>query len=142
MPERAGRWEHFAHEADMGVRGFGASRAEAFAQAALALTHVITDSSRVAAQEAVAIACEAEDDDLLLVEWLNALVYEMAVRRMLFTRFDVRIDDHRLAATAFGERVDVARHQPAVEVKGATFTALEVTQAADGLWRAQCVVDV
>ncbi len=29
-----GRWEHFPHEADMGIRGFGATKAEAFEQAA------------------------------------------------------------------------------------------------------------
>lgn len=142
MPEAKSHWEHFAHEADMGVRGFGATKAEAFAQAALALTNVITDSRRIAAKEAVEIACEADDDEFLLVEWLNALVYEIAVRKMLFARFEVRIDGHRLQATAFGERIDVARHQPAVEVKGATLTALEVAQTPAGTWRAQCIVDV
>lgn len=142
VPEAANHWEHFAHEADMGVRGVGATKAEAFAQAALALINVITDSARVTAAQPVEIACEADDDEFLLIEWLNALVYEMAVRRMLFGRFDVRIDGHRLRATAFGEPVDVARHQPAVEVKGATLTALQVAQASDGTWRAQCIVDV
>ncbi len=126
----------------MGVRGVGATKAEAFAQAALALTNVITDSGRIAGREAVEIACEADDDEFLLVEWLNALVYEMAVRKMLFARFEVHIDGHRLEATAFGERIDVARHQPAVEVKGATLTALEVAQTSDGMWHAQCIVDV
>ncbi len=142
MTEGANRWEHFAHEADMGVRGLGATKAEAFAQAALALTNVITDSGRIVAAEAVDIVCEANEDEFLLVEWLNTLVYEMAVRKMLFARFDVRIDGHRLQATAFGERIDVSRHQPAVEVKGATLTALEVAQTSDGTWRAQCIVDV
>jgi SHS2 domain-containing protein len=46
-----------------------------------------------------------------------------------------------LTATARGEPVDVARHEPAVEIKGATYTALAVEQT-DGQWRAQCVVDV
>jgi SHS2 domain-containing protein len=31
---------------------------------------------------------------------------------------------------------------PAVEVKGATLTELKVSRNADGLWTAQCVVDV
>lgn len=142
MSESTPGWEHFAHEADMGVRGIAATKAEAFAQAALALANVITDTGRIRGTEAVEIACEADNDDFLLVEWLNALVYEMAVRRMLFARFEVRIDGHRLQAKAFGERIDVARHRPAVEVKGATLTALEVTQTPDGMWRAQCIVDV
>jgi len=36
----------------------------------------------------------------------------------------------------------VARHQPTVEVKGATYTELKVAQDALGQWVAQCVVDV
>ena len=137
-----GRWEHFPHQADIGVRGIGASKAEAFEQAALALTAVVTDPQALSAGEQVEITCEAPDDELLLVDWLNALVYQMATRRLLFGRFEVQIDGHRLHARAWGEPIDVARHQPAVEVKGATLTCLRVGQEAGGAWVAQCVVDV
>jgi tRNA nucleotidyltransferase (CCA-adding enzyme) len=136
------RWEHFPHQADVGVRGIGGSKAEAFEQAALGLTAVVTDPGGVAPREQVRVTCEAPDDELLLVDWLNALVYEMATRGLLFSRFDVRLTAGRLEASAWGERIDRARHQPAVEVKGATYTALQVRQADDGCWIAQCVVDV
>ena len=136
------RWEHYAHEADMGVRGVGATKADAFAQAAYALTAVVTDPTTVAAAQPIAIACAAPDDELLFVDWLNALIYEMATRKLLFSRFEVAIEDAQLHATAWGETVDSARHQPAVEIKGATFTTLRVARAASGEWIAQCVVDV
>jgi tRNA nucleotidyltransferase (CCA-adding enzyme) len=135
------RWEHFSHEADVGVRGIGATKAEAFEQAALAMTAAVTDPASVMARNAIEIVCDAPDDELLLAEWLNRLVYEMATRRMLFSRFAVRIEGARLSATAWGETVDVARHHPAVEIKGATYTALRVMQEAQG-WTAQTVVDV
>lgn len=134
-------WEHFEHGADIGVRGVGASKAEAFEQAALALTAVITDPQRVAAIETVHITCKAPDDELLLAGWLNALIYEMAVRRMLFGRFHVELKGTHLDAQATGEPTSVRRHQPAVEVKGATYTALRVAPL-DGGWLAQTVVDV
>ena len=134
-------WEHFGHGADIGVRGVGATKAAAFEQAALALTAVITDPENVAAVEAVHIRCEAPDDELLLAGWLNALIYEMAVRRMLFGRFQVELDGTHLDAQATGEPASVQRHQPAVEVKGATYTALRVAPV-DGGWLAQTVVDV
>lgn len=136
-----GRWEHFAHGADIGVRGFGATKAEAFEQAALALMNVIVDTSSVAVRERVGIECAAPDDELLLADWLNALIYEMAERSVLFARFDVRIDGTRLTAWAYGEAVDRERHHPAVEVKGATYTELSVRRQGDG-WLAQTVVDV
>jgi SHS2 domain-containing protein len=135
------RWEHFPHGADMGVRGFGATKAEAFAQAALAMTAVVVDPAEVEGREQVAIQCEAPDDELLLAEWLNALIFEMSTRRMLFGRFSVRFDGPRLTGQAWGEPVDVARHHPAVEIKGATYTELRVAREGDG-WVAQTVVDV
>jgi len=135
-------WEHYEHGADIGVRGIGATMAEAFEQAAMALTAVITDPAAVAAREAVDIACEAPDPELLFAEWLNALVFEMAVRRMLFGRYRVEIDGTRLKAQAFGEPTSVERHRPAVEVKGATYTSLRVAPTGDGGWLAQTVVDV
>ena len=139
---REARWEHFPHEADMGVRGFGNTRAEAFEQAALALTAVITDLKNVQAKEIVNISCAAPDDELLFVDWLNALVYEMSTRNMLFSRFEVHLEAQKLHGKAVGETVDVTRHQPAVEVKGATYTALSVSKDEEGTWCAQCVVDV
>lgn len=134
-------WEHFSHDADIGVVGVGPTKAEAFRQAALALTAVVTDPSRVRSDQAVPVFCQARSDDMLLVEWLNALVYEMAVRAMLFGDFAVDIDGGELRGTAYGEPVDLDRHEPAVEIKGATLTALQVAKSPDG-WRAQCVVDV
>jgi tRNA nucleotidyltransferase (CCA-adding enzyme) len=136
------RWEHFPHEADMGIRGIGNTRDEAFEQAALAMTAVITDPARVSAVEKVEITREAPDDELLLVDWLNALVYEMATRKLLFSRFEVHVKDHVLNAHAFGEPMDTKKHHMAVEIKGATYTALRVAQESNGEWIAQCVVDV
>ena len=142
MQQQSAHWQHFEHAADIGVRGIGPDLASAFAQAALAMTAVITDPALVRPRERVEIACRDADPELLLLDWLNALVYEMAVRRMLFGRFEVRISGDQLQAEAWGEALDVGRHQPAVEVKGATFTALAVRQRPDGHWQAQCVVDV
>lgn len=135
-------WQTFAHEADVGVRGSGSSLAEAFAGAATAMTSVICDPDRIGDREAVTIECAAPDVELLLVDWLNALIYEMATRRMLFSRFEVGIENQRLTATAWGEPIEISRHQPAAEVKGASYCELAVGRQADGQWLAQCVVDV
>lgn len=141
VPAPKASWSHFPHEADIGVEGRGATAEEAFEQAALALSHAITDAG-IAPSEAVEVRCTAPDLELLLVEWLNAVIYEMALRRMLFGRFAVRIEGKTLAGTLWGEAVDVARHGPGSEPKGATYTALRVAREPDGTWTARCVVDV
>ena len=139
--ERKGEWEHFPHDADVGLRGWGATPAEAFEQAAYALTAVVTHA-RVEPKVSVCLTREAPDLELLFVEWLNAIIYEMAVRNMLFGRFSVQIENGRLEGMLWGERVDVQRHAPACEPKGATYTALKVVRNADGRWSAACIVDV
>ena len=135
------QWEHFPHDADVGVRGVGSTRAEAFEQAALAMNAAVTDPSLIEARQRVEIECEAADDELLLADWLNRIVYEMAARRMLFSRFSAHIDGTHLHGAAWGEPVDQARHRPAVEIKGATYTGLRVARRQGG-WVAQTVVDV
>jgi SHS2 domain-containing protein len=135
-------WAHFQHMADIGLHGWGGTLAESFEQAALALTAVVTDPATVRPEQEVAVTCTAPDADLLLADWLNAWIYEMGTRKMLFSRFTARIEAGRVEGAGWGEAVDLARHQPTVEVKGATYTALHVGQEADGLWHARCVVDV
>ncbi len=125
----------------MGVRGVGATRAQAFEQAALALTAVVADLQTIDPRQPIEVECQAPDDELLLADWLNSLIFEMSTRKMLFSRFSVRLDGRRLHARAWGERVDPARHHPAVEIKGATYTALRVAEE-NGEWVAQTVVDV
>ncbi len=134
--------ELFAHGADIGVRGIGPTRERAFEQAAMALTMAVTDPALIATKDAIDVTCEAPDDDLLLLDWLNALIYEMSVRHLVFSRFAVSIAGRRLQGRAWGEPVDKARHRPATEPKGATFTELRAEMGANGVWVAQCVVDV
>lgn len=142
MTAGVARWEHFEHGADVGVRGYGATPAEAFEQAALALTAVVTEPDDVAAATEVELACEADDVELLLVDWLNAIVYEMSVNKLLFHDYRVELLDHKLRGIAWGETVDTLRHQPVVEIKGATYTELVVRQLKNDAWVAQTVIDV
>ena len=155
-------WEHFSHDADVGIRGIGDTMEHAFAEAAKALTATICDIDSVKpeiqkqikcaapdnellfveARVCVDVQCEAVDLEYLFVKWINALVYEMAVSCMLFSRFEVQVNDHDLRANIWGEKVDKSRHEPAVEVKGATYTELKVTQTENSEWLAQCIIDV
>lgn len=134
--------ELFPHDADIGVRGIGPTPASAFEQAAVALAMAVTDLRSIALRDMVEVTCEAADLRFLLLDWLNAVIYEMSARQMVFGRFAVTLEGSRLRGRAWGDPVDPARHQPVVEPKGATLTALKVEQRGDGAWVAQTVVDV
>ena len=136
-----GRWEHFPHDADVGIRGRGSTLADAFEQAALALTGIVTDAE-IDPRTSVEVTCEAPDVEVLLVEWLNSIIYEMAVRSMIFGQFKVTLSNTRLQGSMWGETIDQAKHLPACEPKGATYTALRVAQEPDGTWSAACIIDV
>jgi SHS2 domain-containing protein len=134
-------WEHFSHPADVGVRGVADTLEGAFSEIAVALTAVICDPQTVRPLEAVEIQCQSLDIELLLADWLNSLIYEMDVRKMLFGRFDVSITGLQLTAKAWGEKADPQRHKTAVEVKAATYMELKAYKDK-GQWTVQCVVDV
>ena len=139
-------WHHYEHKADIGIEGVGASKEDAFIQAAIALTAVITEPENVKAELSIEVHCEAPDDEILFVDWLNALVYEMASQKMLFSRFELKITPQSegvaLWAKIWGEKIVQARHNPVVEIKGATFTTLRVYQDDEQNWHARTVVDV
>lgn len=136
-----GYWEHFPHGADVGIRGVGPTKEAAFVNAALAVTAVVVDPRTVASKQSIEIRCSGEDGEDLLYAWLNAVIYEMAIRRMVFGEIRVTIDGNELSATLRGEPVSPERHAPAVEVKGATYTGLGFRRSG-GRWVAECVVDV
>jgi len=135
-------WEHFHHQADIGIRGVGRSPAKAFEQAALALTAVMCQPDKVETKQEIKIECEAPDLELLFIDWLSAIIYEVATRGMLFGRFEVEIAANKLSGRAWGEQIDAEKHRTIVEVKGATYAELKVSCNKDGQWVAQCVVDV
>ena len=135
------QYETFEHGADIGIRGCGNSMEEAFENTAIALYSVMVNISRISPTENRVVSVSAPDHELLLVEWLNALLSISDVERMVFGKFEVKIKDTMLIGTAWGEGLDQARHEPKVEVKGATYHMLSVKQQ-DLRYVAQCVVDV
>ena len=139
--ESCNRFETFGHEADVGIRGFGNTIGEAFENAALALYSVMVNINAVKQREKKTLFASAPDIEFLLVEWLNSLLSLSDIERIVFSKFEVTIEGLSLRGTAWGESLDRVRHEPKVEVKGATYHMLSVKRKA-GTYVAQCVVDV
>lgn len=141
MMHKPNKWEHFSHGADIGIRGIGETITKAFEMGALALTAVITDLNSLHANSQRKICCEAPDNEILFMDWINAIIYEIETQDMLFCEYQVEINGNKLNAMLKGEKMNRLKHQPVVDVKGATFTELKVYQQKN-TWIAQCVVDV
>lgn len=133
-------WEYFEHPEGVGLRGYGASKAEAFAQAAVALVALRTDPRFVEASEEIQFDCEAPDDAALLRCWIEALNAQMKARRMLFCDFRLQFEGEHLHAHVWGERVDPTRHGNRYPLEHLRADGLSVGCDDEGDWVAQAVV--
>lgn len=137
----AGSFEILEHTADIGVAARGASLKEAFAQAALGLFSLITDLDGVRESQEKEIEVQAQDEEGLLVAWLNELIYIFDVENLVFRRFQVlELDPTRLRARAYGEKVDPSRHVIQIGVKAATYHMLRIEKGQD--CRVQVLFDI
>jgi tRNA nucleotidyltransferase (CCA-adding enzyme) len=130
-----------SEDPELNIQAEGPTLGAAFGQAALAMIAALTDPAAIRLEETIEIECAAPSAELLLADWLNAVVSEMAARGMVFGAFNVDTDGFQLHATASGEHVSQERHGPAIEIKGATLRDLAVSEDPLGEWRARCIVD-
>ncbi len=142
MEELKPGWQTFDHVADIGIRGIGRSLEEAFENGARALFSImLEDISAISCKQKQRLECSSYDLTGLFVAWINALIGLSDLKGMVFSRFDVEIEGTRLKAIVQGEKWSEKIHGRGIEVKGATFTEAKVEEK-EGLWIAQCVVDV
>ena len=139
-------WKLFSHQSDIGIRAKAAILSRAFEDAALGLTAIITDPKDVETLQPVDIECGGENEEALFFNWMSRVIYEMDVRKMLFGRYEVKIENVKrenlkLSAIAWGEKINFDRHSPAVEPKAVTLNQLSVKEE-NKEWTVQCVIDV
>ena len=115
------------HTADVGIIAYGADMSETFANAARALFSLITELDDVEEVLYRDIELTAPDEESLLVEWLNELIYLFDAENVIFKRFDIiELNNTRLKARSYGEKVDSSRHKLKTGVKAATYHMLKV----------------
>jgi SHS2 domain-containing protein len=135
-------FEVINHTADVGVVAYGANLSQAFANAARALFSLITEPESVKGTLSWDIELEAPDEESLLVEWLNELIYLFDTEHILFRRFEItELKEGRLRARGYGEKVS-SRHQLKTGIKAATYHMLSVSQDEDNVYRVKVIFDI
>ncbi|MDI6888308.1 MAG: archease [Methanocellales archaeon] len=129
--------------ADVCFRAYGATLDELFANAALAMLEVMVETKNVEPKITKEIEVKGEDLKSLMFDWLNELLFYVDSEGLVFSRFDVEVDEKRMALSAkvSGERVDLQKHRIKTQVKACTYHKMEV-EKRDGKWMAQVIVDV
>ena len=137
----AKRFEIIEHTADIGIAAYGSALERAFANAAYALFSLMVDPKSVHTTLCREVEVTAEDQEDLLVAWLNELLYLHEVESVLFRRFEVReLTESRLRSRCYGELIDPARHKMKMGIKAATYHMLTI-QRENG-FRVQVLLDV
>jgi len=134
-------FEIINHTADVGIIAYGADMKQAFANAAKGLFSLITELDDV--EEVLHRDAEltATDEESLLVEWLNELIYQFDTEGIVFKRFDIiELENTRLKARSYGEKIDKSKHKLKMGVKAATYHMLKVERGDGG--KVQVLFDI
>lgn len=122
------KYEFIEHTADIGIKAYGKTLDESFANAALAMFEVMTDISKVKPVGEYEVRVKADNLENLLVDWLGELLFIHETQDVLLSEFDVKIDDLSLDARVRGETLDRERHELKDDVKAITYHMLEVNE--------------
>jgi SHS2 domain-containing protein len=139
---RAPAWEHFDVEADVGVRAWGTTRAEAVAQATLGVFALIVAPAEVEAREHREVRAQADGPEALLVAWIDECLYVHDIEAFVVRDVELTVCTDTLAhGLLHGEPLDPARHRVGTVVKGATYHNVAVA-VRDGAHEVRVIVDV
>jgi len=135
-------FEVIDHTADIGIIVYGADLKQVFTNAALGLFNLMADLDGLKEDIKREVEVKAAEVEVLLVEWLNELIYISDVEHVLFKRFDINeLDNTRVRAICFGEKMKPGQHRLKREIKAATYHMLQLKK--DGSrYKVQIIFDV
>ncbi|MFP3897378.1 MAG: archease [Anaerolineales bacterium] len=123
------RFEEIDHTADIALYIWGKDLAELFANAAYGMASQLTDVEKVSPTHEEEIALEAEDTEILFVEWLSELLYLGERGNRVYVEFDMqKVTERELRAIARGGTVATYH----TNIKAVTFNELEIIQTEKG----------
>lgn len=130
------------HTADICVRVFGNSLEEIFVGSSKAMMEIITDVEKVNPSKEILIKAQGENYEELLVKWLQEILYVHEVKKMVFKDFEIKIENGTKAVgKAYGEKIDVDRHEFYSNIKAVTYHNLKIISSKDK-YRVDIVFDI
>lgn len=134
------------HPADMGFRAWAPTVEELFETAAVAVSSILVDLDVIEESTTVDIEVEAEDEDLLLYNWLSEILFLFDAEGVLLKRFDISgfltsSGKIKLTAKASGQQYSSERHQIKTYVKAITLHQLKILRKPEKI-EAQVYIDI
>ena len=130
------------HTADIGIIAYGANIKEVFTNAAVGLSSLMAELDDIKEDVQNNLELSAEDEEILLVEWLNELIYILDVEHIIFKRFEIdEISGNQIKARCFGEKIKPGQHKLKREIKAATYHMLRISKGSSG-YEVQVIFDI
>lgn len=120
------RFEELNHTGDVGIRAFGTTLDELFANTAAGMFSLIADLATVKPVGEYEVRLTAKDVKALLFDFLAELLFLHDTRKVLLSEFDVKVHGLAVDARVRGERLDRERHPLHLNVKAVTYHEMVV----------------
>ena len=138
------KFEYFDVTADIGFYAYGNNLNEAFENAGLAIFNIISSTDKIDSKKLISFEITSEDEVSLLYDYLEELLFYHEVEFMLFSRFDIDIENiggnYHLKASIGGEEIDWDKHERNCEIKAITYHQMEVIR--DEIITLKAIVDL
>jgi len=137
-------YEYIPHTADVGITVRAATLAGIYERCALILFEMLFDFSGLS-NEPVSVErlhINADDKEMLLVEFLNELLYLFFTKHFVASEAEVYYEGNALSAVLHGMLVPAGQFTVKEEIKAATYHELQVKQLSGGQFEAQVIFDV
>ncbi|MBM3251739.1 MAG: archease [Candidatus Omnitrophica bacterium] len=136
-------YEIIEHTADIGIRVSGRDLKDIFIKAASAMFDIIAEPCNVCDKQELKesrIKKQADDQEQLLIEWLNELLSLSEAKEIIFHKFKInKLTDNQLEAVASGFPRE--NYKIKTEIKAATYHELKIEKTNSG-WQAEIIFDV
>jgi len=133
------------HTADIMFVAKAESLPELFEQSALAVEETMVEVETVKPIKKVKILGESEKIESLLFDFIDDLIFFKDYKQLVFGKFEITIQEkngkYQLNCLAYGEKIDLTRHEPKVDIKAVTMHLFKVEQV-QGTWKAQVLLDI
>lgn len=133
------------HTADVFFVAKANTLPELFEQCGLAVEETMVDLSKVLPKQKIKILGEDKEIDRLLYDFMDELIFFKDYKQLMFCKFEINIEEKEgkfvLTCFASGEKLDIARHEPKVDVKAVTMHQFEVKKIDKG-WQANVILDI
>jgi SHS2 domain-containing protein len=142
QPQKAAGFRSMPHTADANFKLWGETLADIFVQGAQALYSLMIDRRRLQNRQVLEVEVAALDQEALLVDWLNHLLYLNDTKGFFAKHIEIlELSPQRLKARLAGEELDPQRHILKTGVKAATYHHLAISRNNGG-WQAQVIFDL